>query len=429
MGQPIQSKTRTEIREDIGDNLQDMRLVEATSTIDTSSLIATYSLAKGGDNEYNGRQVVLVTKVGSIVLGERSWIAGFASSTFDATVAPTFTASITDGDIFEMWRIFTYEEINRAINQAISHATNDALQIKTLETTFTQANIFQYNVLSSFVALYKVEYESKTGQQQVIDDCEIVWDELVDGDVTATRDTTIVMEGSASLKLVVAAGAGPADILATNNLSEADISQHDQLAIWVYSTTALDAGDLQVLLDDTAQCASPTESLDIPATAANTKTRHIISLADPTADSAIISVGIKMVVDKGAFTVYVDGIKTQNSASIEFTELNTEQWKLVKGSNKLTLTQSGLGVTGIGKQLRLTGYRIPALMTADTDTCEIDPDWVVARVTGRLLVSHAKSPRLDIKDKERLSRYWLGEAAALLPSITTQMLPNTRYVK
>ncbi|KKL79437.1 hypothetical protein LCGC14_2014820, partial [marine sediment metagenome] len=64
MPQPVISRTRTQIREQIGRNLGSdiFQLVEATSTIDTATLIATYSLAKGGDNEYKGRQVVLVTK-------------------------------------------------------------------------------------------------------------------------------------------------------------------------------------------------------------------------------------------------------------------------------------------------------------------------------------------------------------------------------
>ncbi|KKK96023.1 hypothetical protein LCGC14_2666930, partial [marine sediment metagenome] len=184
MPQPVISRTRTQIREQIGRNLGSdiFQLVEATSTIDTDSLIATYSLAKGGDNEYNGRQVVLVTKVGSIVLGEKSWISTFSAATFDATVVPVFTASIADGDIFEMWQGVTYEEINDAIDRAIMRIADDALQTHQIVTVVTQESVLEYDLDSSYKALLGVDYVRRTGIDHLIEDCETVWTELVDGD-------------------------------------------------------------------------------------------------------------------------------------------------------------------------------------------------------------------------------------------------------
>ncbi len=50
----FQEANRSEIRQSIGYNLNDMILVEATSTVDTSSLLATNDLSRGGDERRDG---------------------------------------------------------------------------------------------------------------------------------------------------------------------------------------------------------------------------------------------------------------------------------------------------------------------------------------------------------------------------------------
>lgn len=427
MTQPIQSRTRLQIRQSIGRNFGDVIISEVTTTVDTSSLKDTYGLARGGDNEYRGRQVQINTPAGSIAAGERSFVTSFDSETFDCTMAPLFTQALTDGDTYEMWKVFLIEDINDAIDQAIMEVTDDCQQDKEIHNVYTEARKYEYAVLSGFKGIHTVEYVDTIGLISTIHDCDVVWDELVDGDVTASIDSDVLNDSA--LKLVVAAGAGAADILATDNINSLDLTGKDEITIEVYSTVALDAGDLQVLLDDTALCASPVESLDIPATSAYTKTTHVISLANPSSDSAIISVGIKMVVDKGAFTVYVNNIKAVQSSTRIYKALNPQQWELVKGSTPyLKLTPSGLSVVGNPTQLRLTGYQSPSLLTSDSSTSEIDPAWLIARVTGRLLISHAKSSQLDLQDRQELSKYWLGEAENRMTSIRTGMISDTRWL-
>jgi hypothetical protein len=141
----------------------------------------------------------------------------------------------------------------------------------------------------------------------LIEDCEDAWDELVDGDVTSTADAAVFKIGTHSAKLAVADGCGAGDILATEVVAK-DLSTYEYVNAWVRSTVALDAGDLALLLDDHAQCASPTETIDIPAIGADTWTLVQCKLVDPSACNAIISIGIKMVVDKGAFSFYIDHV-------------------------------------------------------------------------------------------------------------------------
>lgn len=401
MSRVIQDRYRYQIRQSIGRAIG-VIVGEATSTVDTTSLIDTVNLL-GADDEHNGKQVIIYDATGSIVDGEIQRVTDFAGSSNDATTT-AFTASITDGDKFEMWPYsIRISDVNDIINRAIIDASQEGLQPKQTTGNFTLSNIYEYAWLSGFEGVYMVEYVNNIGIEHDIHMCEAAWDELVDGDVTAALDTSFNVEGSGCLKLTVAAGCDANDILATDSIDSLDISDCDQVEVWIRSSVALDAGDLQLLLDNTAQCASAVESLDIPATLANTGTHHVISLANPESDTAIISVGVKMVTDKGAFTLYVDRIKAVKSTSREYRELNPKYFELVKGStNYLKLTTAGKSVAGDNNNLRISGYALPSLMTADTDVCELDPEYVVSWSLAHLLLYHAPARNLDVHNREKL---------------------------
>jgi hypothetical protein len=147
--------------------------------------------------------------------------------------------------------------------------------------------------------------------------------------------------------------------------------------MWIKSSVNLNAGDLQLLLDDTAQCPSPLETLNIPAVPANNWQYVTMTLSNPSSCTAIISIGIKMVVDKGAFTLRVDDIKAgslvtdtdfENATqaggptpknqgntqifSVEGLESNTIYWFAVKSKDDLDnvsslSTQNPFGKTGL----------------------------------------------------------------------------------
>ena len=142
---------------------------------------------------------------------------------------------------------------------------------------------------------------------QIAEDCEDAWGELVDPDVTSTADADCKV-GTKSAKLAVAAACGAGDILATEVVGSMNLSTYKHINLWIKSSVALDSGDMQLLLDDTAQCASPLKSLDIPALSAATWTLIRLDLGDASGLTAIISVGIKQIVDKGAFDLYVDHV-------------------------------------------------------------------------------------------------------------------------
>ncbi len=427
----FQPQNRGEIRRTIGINLGGVIVGTATSTTDTSSLIDTYNFAfYTGDDEFNGSEVIIYDAAGSVVDGEKSMVADYAGATSDATVSPVFTASITSADKFELWKPpYRINDVNQAINDAIIKVSPQCLKIKEIHTTFTESAKYEYNVLSGYKGVYSVEYVYNVGMEKVIDRCDTAWSELVDADVTASADTVYKKEGTACLKLVVAAGCAAGDKLATQAISSLDLSGCNEIEIWIRSTVALDAGDIQLLLDNTALCATPVETLNIPATTANTTTRHLITLANPESDSAIISVGLKMAVDKGAFTLYADDIKAVDSATRQYKELNPWYWEIVKGSTPyLKLSLAGLSVAGTERQLRITGYQLPDVLSDDTTDCDIDPGYLVAAVTGKLMMSHAMTRELDIKDKANLAQFWLGEAERILRGMTTEYNGDTKWI-
>ena len=424
----IQSYTRGEIRRSIGKSLGILIDGEATSTTDTTSLIDITNLT-GGDDEHNGKQVLIYDAAGSIEDGETSSVSDYAGSTHDATVA-AFSANITDGDKYEMLKSpWSFVDLNSAIKDTLSRYTKLCPQLYEYESLVTESEKVHYAIPTTFVSLSTFEYVYTIGTDLVIHNCDDVWDELVDADVTATADTTYYKEGSASLKLVVAAGCGAGDILATEDITSLDISGCDQVAIWIYSSVALNAGDIQLLLDNTASCASPVEELDIPATTANRWTRHVISLANPYNDSAIISVGLKMVTDKGAFTLRADDIRAWDSTSKVYYKLPREYWRIVRGTtNYIQITQTALSEIGVNKQIRLTGYKNLTLPTADSSTIEIEPGWLIERVTADLLLNHSKSSSLDIDDKKAIYDRKNQWCERNLPNITTRVISGTEVI-
>jgi hypothetical protein len=139
------------------------------------------------------------------------------------------------------------------------------------------------------------------------EDCEDAWDTAQGANVTCSADAVVYKVGSKSAKMAVGAAA-TVGLLASETISSANYSDKTHLSMWVYSSIALNEGDVQFNIDNTSACASPLESINLPAIAATTWTKVYLKLANPTSDLAIVSVGVSMMVDKGAFDLYIDDV-------------------------------------------------------------------------------------------------------------------------
>jgi hypothetical protein len=166
----------------------------------------------------------------------------------------------------------------------------------------------------------------KTGNVYVgvttIEDCEDVWNEQVDADVTASLDTSDYKVGSGSAKFICAAGIANGDIVASEAISSTDLTGCTAVMFWAKSTVNITtAGDLQLLIDEDALCANPL-ALDIPALVANTWKFCRIT-ADFTDYNAAISVGLKLTAnDPGAFTLNIDHIQAAKAVA------GIKSWKI-----------------------------------------------------------------------------------------------------
>lgn len=141
------------------------------------------------------------------------------------------------------------------------------------------------------------------------------WNEQVVGGVTQSAGTAKVGDNSAQF---VTVGIGAGVVLGSEVLFGVDLSSYKALVLWVKSSINTNAGDLRLLLDNTANCASPLESLQIPALTANVWTRVLLPFATPANLTSIISIGLKQQVDLANATFNLDDIwAVKNIAGID----------------------------------------------------------------------------------------------------------------
>ncbi len=150
----------------------------------------------------------------------------------------------------------------------------------------------------------------------IIEDCEDAWDEYVEPNVTSTADTGDKQVGSASASLSDDGGAAAGDILATEAITSINLAGFTKIKLWFKSQFNRSAGDYQLLLDDTANCVSPLETIDLPELVAGTWTECELTLANPATDLAIISIGIKMVDDPGPAVIKIDSVRATGNTAL-----------------------------------------------------------------------------------------------------------------
>jgi hypothetical protein len=318
---------------------------------------------------------------------------------------------------------YTPAAIHEFINQAIVDSTGfvyDPIENVSLHGDGHQA---RFDIPSGISQISKVEYRGRVSSTR-IHDCGTTFDEKTDGDFTQSLDTKDKKQGSQALKMVIVAGASAGDFV-TDSITSKDISKYDYIEMWVKSTVATSAGNLKLLLDDTASCGSPLETLSIPALSADTWTFVRMAMANPETDTAIISVGLEYDSDLGACTVWIDDISAVANDTAEWNTLDRRLWKIDKEARDLILVRDGQDAIGYSL-IKLTGGDKPALLSSETDTTEIPERYVIAFATARALLSTSGGPTTDPDNKRQLVAYWDGEVNRARASFP--MLANVRTV-
>ena len=157
-------------------------------------------------------------------------------------------------------------------------------------------------------------------------------------------DTQDRKQGNGSNKLIVGTGAS-ADQIISDSIASVDLSKYDTIEMWVkisgIATAATTSGDLKLLLDNTASCASPVETLSVPELTADTWTFVRMSLANPHLDDAIISVGLEYQTDLGACTIWFDDIVAVKSDTAVWATIDRRAWHIDKQQRDLIIHDDG----------------------------------------------------------------------------------------
>ena len=421
----IHGRTRLQLRKHIGHALGAMR--ESTASGGSTSTVVDNTVVLGGADNYIGKWLVLqdadaATNDGIV---RRVTDSAISSNVTTFTFMPVASASVASSDTYELWDgEYPPSRINDLINQAIISVTGlayDPIENISLHGDKRQT---RFDIPSNISMISKVERREKVTSTR-IHDCGSTFDEKTDGDFTQSLDTQDRKLGTQSLKMVIAAGASAGDFV-TDSIASKDLSKYDTVEMWVKSTVATSAGNLKLLLDDTASCASPLETLEIPALSADTWTFVRMSLSNPETDTAIISVGLEYDSDLGACTVWIDDIKAVANDTAEWAVLPRHLWQIDKEARDLVLVRDGKDAVGYAL-MKITGGDKPALLTDDSSTTEIDENFIIAHATNLALISSSGGPATDPDAKRQLSAYW--SAMAERARKTFPMLVNARTVE
>jgi len=400
----IQGRTREQLRQHVGYALGAIYVSSASSNGTTGTLIDN-TLAIGGDDTFNGKWIRFTSGDDENAIRR---VTDYTASSYTLTILPALSATSTSGDTYEMWDDeFPPARVDDFINQAIIDATGHAYDpIENIELHGDGKQV-RFDIPSNISMISRVEYRKSVSSTR-IHSAGSTFDEATDGDFTQSLDTKDKKQGSQSLKMVIASGASAGDFV-SDSISSTNISGYDTIEMWVKSTVATSAGNLKLLLDDSASCASPLETLSIPALAADTWTFVRMSLANPETDTAIISVGLEYDSDLGACTVWIDDIVAVANDTAEWSTLDRRNWKIDKASRDLILTRDGQDALGYAL-IKITGGDKPALLTSDSGTTEVGDSYIIATAVALALISSSGGPSTDPDARRQLSAYWAAQA-------------------
>jgi hypothetical protein len=312
------------------------------------------------------------------------------------------TAQVDTADLAELHRKFTMEQYNDAINRAIRRSqrffkypnvdeTLHFMAYKLGESRYMQR---EYSIPSGFDYITDVWVEST--QRYALEGCDEEWTD-VDTDVTQEVDDNDYQEGGASLKFTIAATIANGDVIAYKDFSSAeDLSPYKKICFWIKVSTEVAAADLCLLLDNTAGCGTPVETISLPALVANTWTFVECTLANPYSDTAILSVGFEYNANKQANVMWVDDIRAVLDGQPRFDyPLDRRSWSIVHASTPKLKLHEEVGITP-GKTLRLEGWTHQAILDSDADTCAVPPDFIIQQALAYL---HQSKPEYEAEMK------------------------------
>ena len=377
----------------------------------------------GADDNHKGKWVVFNDANGTA--GQVTRVSDYTSSSTTLTLSPAVAASSATSDTYELWDDeYNPAVIDEFINQAIIEVTGRAYDPIENLSFHTDGHQLRFDVPSGISMVQDIHYRNSVDFKR-LHQCAVAFDETVDSDFTVSVDTEIKKQGSQSCKFVIAAGASAGDI-ATDSITSTDISGYDYIEMWIRSTVATSSGNLKLLLDNTASCASPIETLSVPALSADTWTFVRMQLSNPETDTAIISVGLEYDSDLGACTVWLDDISAVANDTADWIKIPRNLWKLDKEAKDVIFDDYVHAVASYSL-LKIVGGDKPALLSSDSDTSEVNEQYLISAGTARAYAASSGGSGTDPDQRRSQAGFWFGMANSAKRSLP--FLRNVRMVE
>lgn len=166
---------------------------------------------------------------------------------------------------------------------------------------FTEKDIYKYNTTTGYWDL--------VSPNEIVHDCEDAW--TASADVVGSQATDWFRYGTKSAKFNVQDAFTTGLVGYRNLAAPIDLTGYTHLHFYIRANANVAADKIQVVLDDTADCVSPLAggTVNVPALTANVALECQIALPTPAALGAVASVGLQLVSDQGAISIWIDEIR------------------------------------------------------------------------------------------------------------------------
>ncbi len=404
-------RTRLQLVTSVGLNLNAVYSGTSSATGSTTTLIDS-NIPLGGPGDLKGKWLHFTSGVNNSGLYRRVTDSSVTAFVTTLTFAPLVPDAPTSAQTYVLWGWpsgLHPQRLNEFINQAlmeVAGAYYDPVESLALHADRRQA---RFDVPSGLTMIKAVMYRSRVESVQV-HRADSAWDEAA-APTNVTRSVSTEDYKVGGSNRFVVAGAFGTGLLSSKAIGSLNLSRYTHAEFWIKCSLATAAGDLQLLLDDTALAVSALETLSVPALVANTWTYVRVALANPRLDTAVISVGLNYTVDIGAATIWINDVKAVLDDTATWSTLHRSTWRADKEARDLVLEREGVSQAGYSL-LKLVGGDTPALLTTDSAVSEVPEVFVIARATALALLSGIGEPGQDAKQRQVQVNYWMGLAEA-----------------
>ena len=425
----LQGRNRAQLRQSVGYNLGAIYVSSPSGTGESDGSTIVDNTLIGGDDNYIGKWVVFTDASASTVQTTR--VSDYDSSNTKLTVAPSLSAQSATADSYELWDdIYPPARIEEFINQSITDATGEFYDPVENISIHTDGNSQRYDIPTGLAMIQNIYYRSSVDFIR-LHACASTFDETEDAEFTQALDIKDKKQGTQSLKITLSASAEADDVIA-DSITSVNLSGYDMVEMWVKSTVATSAGNLKLHLDSakiteaTAHASQTDEALPIDALSADKWTFVRMSLNNPESDTAIVSIALEQDADLGACTIWLDDISVVKNDSAQWEKLPRNLWRIEKEEQDIILDNYAHGMARYNL-LKLVGGDVPALLTADTSTNELDEQYIISRSTALAFASASGGPNTDPDNKNNMAGFWMGMSSSARRAFP--LLTDVRMVK